>query len=241
MCLLAILSRTAEDAPLVVAANREEEYDRGGTPPQVVPGPVRFVAGLDPKAGGTWFGVNEAGLVVAVVNRPDRAASSPQRSRGLLARDVLLCRSASEAVRLAVGEVEKTRYAPCFLVAADLSNTLVVQVGEWVQVFPLPIGIHVLTRYGMNATADPRAVRALAWLESRRLTTARMWLELAQEMCSDPGDAEHPGICWRGEKFGTVSSTLLALRLPLATSTLLHAQGPPDRTPYQDLSHLLRF
>jgi len=241
MCLLAILSRVAVDSPLIVAANREEEYERGGTPPQLVEGPVRAVAGLDPRAGGTWFGVNEAGLVVAVVNRPDRPETPPQRSRGLLARDMLACHTAAEAVRHAVEALQKVHYAPCFLVAADLSNVFVVQHGAWVQVFPLPIGIHVLTRQGINATSDPRAARALAWLESRRLATARMWLDLAQEMCGDPGTAEQPGICWRGERGGTVSSTLLALRQPLDTSTLLHAQGPPDRTPYRDFSHLLRF
>ncbi|MCS6977950.1 MAG: NRDE family protein [Gemmatales bacterium] len=241
MCLLAMLSRVAVDAPLIVAANREEEYDRGGTPPQRVAGPVQFVAGLDPRAGGTWFGVNEASVIVAVVNRPQRQEIVPQRSRGLLAKDMLACRSAAEAVRAAVEELGKTRYAPCFLVAADLANVFVIQHGEWVQVLPLPIGIHVLTRQGINATSDPRAARALAWLESRRLATGRMWLELAQEMCGDTGDADHPGICWRSDGFGTVSSTLLALRQPLESSTLLHAQGPPDRTPYQDFSHLLRF
>jgi hypothetical protein len=37
-----------------------------------------------------------------------------------------------------------------------------------------------------------------------------------------------------------VSSTLVALRTPLADSAYLHAQGPPDRTPYVDYSQLLR-
>ena len=39
---------------------------------------------------------------------------------------------------------------------------------------------------------------------------------------------------------GTVSSSLIALRRSLAHSVYLHAQGPPDRTPYEDCSALLR-
>ena len=45
MCLLALFFRAMPDAPLVVAANREEFYDRGGEPPQILDGPVRAVGG----------------------------------------------------------------------------------------------------------------------------------------------------------------------------------------------------
>ena len=65
MCLLALFSRVAEDAPVVAGANREEAYARGGEPPRVLEGPVRVLAGIDPSAGGTWFGVTERGLLVA--------------------------------------------------------------------------------------------------------------------------------------------------------------------------------
>jgi hypothetical protein len=47
-------------------------------------------------------------------------------------------------------------------------------------------------------------------------------------------------MCFRREKRGSVSSSLLALRQPLPRSTYLHAQGPPDSTPYADVSDLLR-
>ena len=83
MCLLALFFRVAEDAAVVVGANREEAYARGGTPPQVLEGPPRAVAGLDPTAGGTWLGVNGHGLLVAVTNRPKSEAPAQPRSRGL--------------------------------------------------------------------------------------------------------------------------------------------------------------
>ena len=37
-----------------------------------------------------------------------------------------------------------------------------------------------------------------------------------------------------------MSSSIVALRGTLSASTYLHAQGPPDQTPYMDYSHLLR-
>ena len=54
MCLLALFFRVVEDAPVVVGANREEIYRRGGEPPRILDGPVRALAGIDPAAGGTW-------------------------------------------------------------------------------------------------------------------------------------------------------------------------------------------
>src|SRR5262249_28274159 len=113
MCLLAIFFRAVPDAALVVGANREEFYNRPGEPPQIFDGPVRAVAGRDPRAGGTWFGVNAAGVVAAVTNRPLPAPTKKSRSRGLLVRDLLGCPSAKEAVALATRELDSGRYAGC--------------------------------------------------------------------------------------------------------------------------------
>jgi len=241
MCLLAILSRVAEDAPLILAANREEEYARGGTPPQLIEDKVRFVAGTDPRAGGTWFGVSEHGLVAAVTNGHKNGSREAVRSRGLLVKDLLGCRTAAEAARHAALEVTTGKYAPCNLLCADLDMVYVVRSAAWVQVLPLPAGIHVLTKGGLTSTADPRVRRALTWLEGKQMPTSRMWLELARRMCADAEDEDGGAICVSGSRGGTVSSTLLALRRPVRSSTLLHAQGPPSVTPYADMSFLLRF
>jgi hypothetical protein len=59
-----------------------------------------------------------------------------------------------------------------------------------------------------------------------------------KELCGQTGGNDPP-ICLRGERGGTVSSSIVALRTPLSRSTYLHAQGPPDCTPYVDYSALL--
>src|SRR4051794_19189903 len=110
MCLLAVFCHLAADAPLVVAANREERYDRGGEPPAVRPGPLPFVAGIDPAHGGTWFGVNARGVVVAVTNRAKTHPPMSPKSRGLLARELLASATAAEATERAVRELDSGRY-----------------------------------------------------------------------------------------------------------------------------------
>jgi hypothetical protein len=61
-----------------------------------------------------------------------------------------------------------------------------------------------------------------------------------RQLCALNGSDGQPPVLLRGQDRGTVSSTLLILRRDLATSTYLHADGPPDRAAYTDYSHLLR-
>ena len=97
MCLLSIFHRTLPGAPLLVAANREEFFDRPFLPPHIEGRGARFLAGVDIRAGGTWLGVNEHRVVAAVTNRAKTSPPERPRSRGLLCRDLLECATAQEA------------------------------------------------------------------------------------------------------------------------------------------------
>ena len=238
MCLLALFFRVVEDSPLVAGANREEAYERGGEPPRILEGPIRAVSGLDPSAGGTWFGVNEHGLVAAVTNRRRSPLPEEPRSRGLLTRDLLDCSSVKQATLKAVDELQSGKYAGCNLLLADRDQVTAIHFGAWLQVIPLPVGIHVMTSAGdVNSTADPRIAQAREWLLEREPTSAADCLKTLRKLCAFTGE---PPMCLRGPHRGTVSSTLLALACPLSRSTMLHAQGAPDKTPYKEISPLLR-
>ncbi len=242
MCLLAILWRVVDDAPLIVAANREEAYARGGSPPQLVglggPGDrVPFIAGLDPQAGGTWLGVNAHGLLVAVTNRARTQIPAQPRSRGLLAKDLLQYRCTRDAVAAAVKELDQRRYAGCNLLIADSASAEVIHHGDWLRVNPLPPGVHALTTADLNNQVDERVAFTLSFLLGRICSTGGEWLAELKGLCGRRAD---PPICLNGERGGTVSSSLIALRRPLRKSTYLHAQGPPDRTPYEDFSPLFQ-
>ena len=69
MCLLIALSRVLPDAPLLVAANRDERYDRPAEAITVLRdrGP-RILGGRDQVAGGTWLAVNEHGVLAGLTN-----------------------------------------------------------------------------------------------------------------------------------------------------------------------------
>jgi len=234
-----VFFRVVEDAPVIVGANREEFYARGGEPPRILDGRVRALAGVDPVAGGTWLGVNAHGLLAAVTNRPKSAVPAPPPSRGLLVRELLGCPDARSAVALATRELGTDRYAGCNLLLADPGNAVVIHAGDWLRVRPLPPGLHVLTAHDVNDASDRRLGHALWWLEQRRDKSSRECLAALRELCAQPGNGDPP-ICLRGADRGTVSSALVALHPLLGESRYLHAQGPPDRTPYEDYSHLLR-
>jgi uncharacterized protein with NRDE domain len=239
MCLLALFFRVARDAPVVVGANREEFYARGGEPPAIVEGPVRALAGVDPLAGGTWLGVNEYGVLAAVTNRPREVVPPQPRSRGLLTRSLLGCASAGEAVSAATRELGSNRYAGCNLLLADRTAAYAILAGDWLRVRPLPPGIQVLTASDVNDASDRRLGHALWWLEQRPCDTSEQCLSALMELCVQAGPVDPP-MCLHGSDRGTVSSTVVALHAALPQSKYLHAQGPPDKTPYEDYSPQLQ-
>ena len=81
MCILAIQYRLVPDAPILVAMNREERYDRPTSVPSIQSGKPRVLCGLDQQASGTWLGVNQHGMLVAACNRGKVATVINPRSR----------------------------------------------------------------------------------------------------------------------------------------------------------------
>jgi uncharacterized protein with NRDE domain len=239
MCLLALFFRVAEDAAVVVGANREEAYARGGEPPRLLDGPCPVAAGVDPTAGGTWLGVNAHGVLVAVTNRPKSQPPAQPRSRGLLVRDLLSSSSAASAAARAGQELSANRYHGCNLLCVDAADAIVLHAADWLRVRPLPPGLHVLTGRDVNDASDPRIAHAFCWLHQFRYATAKDCITALTQLCAQTG-GPGPPMCLRSAQGGTVSSSLLALRQPLERSSYLHAQGPPDQVPYEDYSHLFK-
>lgn len=94
--------------------NRDEKKTRGhARPPEVsMAGETACLFPTDPDGGGTWIGVNQYGLVLAVLNNYQADAnheSSFSRSRGVLVRNLLSC-SSGPAVRAAI---ENEAYQEC--------------------------------------------------------------------------------------------------------------------------------
>jgi hypothetical protein len=183
--------------------------------------------------------VNQRGVLAAVTNRPKSRVPEQPRSRGLLTRDLLDYPNAGEAAVQAAKELSRDAYAGCNVLCADSQSAFVVQAGDRAQVQPLMPGIHVVTAHDLDDRRDPRLAYALAWLRERQPETANQCVAALQELCGQH-ETGAPPMCLRGDRGGTISSSIIALRSPLGHSLYWHAQGPPDVTPYQDYSHLFQ-
>jgi uncharacterized protein with NRDE domain len=90
MCLVLVALSSHPEYPLIVAANRDEFYDRPTASAEYWSDAPAVLGGRDLKAGGTWLGVDRQGRFAAVTNyrQGEREQPAP-RSRGLLVSDYL--------------------------------------------------------------------------------------------------------------------------------------------------------
>jgi len=241
MCLLTILHRTSAAAPLLVAANREEFYDRPFTPPTLHPGQPRILCGLDKRAGGTWLGVNPFGVVVAITNRLRQNLPAEPRSRGLLCQEALASRSAEEAAQWALTELRSGCYGGCSVVCLDRQTAWVVEGLDEPNLAALPAGLHLIANGAVNDLDDMR-VQYARWLWAPRFPGSVADFQTAAKFVLTrtlDESGERTIVVDAGNR-GTVSSLILAVTSDPQQAVLEYAHGRPDRHPYQDLSPLLR-
>ena len=85
MCLILFALQAHPDYPLIVAANRDEFFQRPTAAAEFWHDQPEILGGRDLQAGGTWLGVNRAGVFSAVTNvRNAQEAQDRPGSRGEL-------------------------------------------------------------------------------------------------------------------------------------------------------------
>jgi uncharacterized protein with NRDE domain len=90
MCLVLIALDSHPEYSLIVAANRDEFYDRPTVPAAFWAAAPSVLAGRDLRAGGTWLGIDRRRRLAAVTNYRQGERESPApRSRGRLVSDFL--------------------------------------------------------------------------------------------------------------------------------------------------------
>lgn len=90
MCIVVVAWHVCPDAPLVLAANRDEYHGRPTLPAQSWEDHPHIHGGRDLQAGGSWFAVDQQGRFAAVTNLREPGARRPgARSRGLLVSEFL--------------------------------------------------------------------------------------------------------------------------------------------------------
>jgi uncharacterized protein with NRDE domain len=101
MCILLVAHDAHPDYRLVLAANRDEEYDRPAAPAEFWQDAPEVLAGRDLRDGGTWLGVTRAGRWAALTNFREAAPrrdGAPSRG-GLVAGFLRSSKGPEEFVR----------------------------------------------------------------------------------------------------------------------------------------------
>lgn len=116
MCLIAIAVHASERWPIVIAANRDEFYDRPTRPLHVWDDDPNIAGGRDLRAGGSWLAVTRDGRFAAVTNIRGLDKAPNPRSRGELVGDFVR----SRIPPLAYAEsIQPEEYAGFHLIVGD--------------------------------------------------------------------------------------------------------------------------
>ncbi len=250
MCTVVLLRRPGHAWPLIVGANRDEAVERPWRPPaRHWPDRPEVTAGLDEQAGGTWLGINDSGVVAAILNRRHALGPAPnKRSRGELVLEALDHADATAAAT-ALADLDPRAYRAFNMIVADDRDAFWLKsLGDAgprrPEVHPLPEGLSMLTAWDRNDVAAsartrfylPRFAAATPpdpddddWTDWERLLAC----DERPPGDEDPNGAMHVATDWG---FGTVSRSLIAL--PPATDT---SRRPvwrfsvvwPERRPYE--------
>lgn len=245
MCTLLVLLRPGHRWPVLVAANRDEMLARPWAPPgRHWADRTDVVGGLDRLSGGTWIGVNDHGVLAAVLNRPGSLGpEAGKRSRGELPLEAL-DHAEADAAALALSEIDPAAYRPFNMAVLDSAG------GYWlasrgadgpgvIEVRPLPPGYSMITAHDRNDRRSPRIAHFLPRFEAADVPdpeagTWTAWAAILADRAVPPGGTPRDAICLDGaDGFGTGSSALVALAAPGAgRPRWLFAAGPPGIVPY---------
>jgi uncharacterized protein with NRDE domain len=242
MCTLAIFFNVFDGYPLVVAANRDERYDRPAAPPAVISADPKIVAGKDLRAGGTWLGVSEHGLLVGILNRRINRQSSlggGVRSRGLLCLDLLRLRSAAEA-----GEFlshHRENYNPFTVLYVDAQSAGVAFNNDNdIVLRPLSSGLHVFSSAAEIDTTSGKADRAynrfMGCAAELSPDKSGRWLAKFKTLLADHNavSAKEPrdAVCIHGPESGTVSSIVIYYAAIARRFQTYFCAGPPCQSSF---------
>jgi uncharacterized protein with NRDE domain len=221
MCTLAVFFQISCNRPLVVAANRDEFYERPSFSPRRISENPMIWGGLDLRMGGTWLGINECGMFAAVLNRKAPKDDTQRRSRGLLCLDLLRAENPLGALEI----LERERvwdYRPFNLVFGDRFHAFVAsfrgQPSVKVVANPLSPGLHMITNLDVDDPLCPKissAQKAFTGLipqmeeSAPDVIASRLQSMLARHDLALDDREPSASLCVHTDSYGTRSSAVL--------------------------------
>lgn len=230
---------TSPDYPLIVAANRDEFFDRSSAPAAFWEDQPNVLAGRDLHAGGTWLGITRTLRFAALTNvRESRETFNPDApSRGKLVSDFLTARRRPDTYTKTVSRLG-AQYNGLNLLVAD-RDMLYYYCNRSGKMRELPAGIYGLSNQELD-TPWPK-------LESARqrfsVSTTRMpdfeamFALLADDTPAPDDQLPDTGVPQEWERtlssifvkspnYGTRSSTVIAVRADNSVRFIERRYGP---------------
>lgn len=223
MCLILVSYRTHPEYPLIVAANRDESYERPASPAAFWNDHPHIYGGRDLEQGGTWLGITRQGRFAAVTNfRDGQARSATARSRGELVGNYLAGDDGARAYLDTVRDRQHHYNGFCLLAGDSSSLCFLSNRGNGIQA--LEPGVHGLSNHLLNTpwqkVVDGRKVMSRL-AEVAYADIPRMLFEfLAQRSVAPDSALPDTGVGLQrerelspafiaGERYGTRASTVV--------------------------------
>ncbi len=253
MCTVVVALAVWPGSPLVFAANRDEMLERPAESPRLrAAGELAERAVLAPRdlaAGGTWLGLSDRELVVAITNRRSESTDRHLRSRGELVSMALGADDRAEA-RGRIERLDPREYNAFHLLLADRSGAEVLwSSGRELTRVLLEPGLHWVTERSFGAAPSQRHERLAefgrALLGEPEPSIARWQAILADHHPYAPAGGRPPddrvgfdSMCVHALPmgYGTRSSTVVRLGRTPGEVEFHHAPGRPCETAFVDLS-----
>jgi uncharacterized protein with NRDE domain len=245
MCTLALYFKIFPGNSLAVAANRDEHYDRPSAPPSIIERSPTIVAGRDLRAGGTWLGINEYGLLVGILNRrhqPGSVTEDAYRSRGLLCLDLLRLRQLADVEQMLL-DLAPRDYQPFTVVCADMDRACVAyNTEQTINRIGLSDGLHVFSNsfeFGAPSEKVDRVYQRFLNLSQAgdRPISAGDYLEgvakaLGDHALGDQSNEPRDAVCVHGDISGTVSSSIILFSDAERQFQMHYCAGAPCQKPF---------
>jgi len=260
VCLLIALFQADPNAPLIVAANRDERLDRPAVSMTVLrERDPRVLGGRDELAGGTWLAVNEYGVVAGLTNQPSADGRDPtKRSRGALPLAFALHRTAAHAVAAVSAALDPSAYNPCWMLVGDRESLFSIGMsgGSPPDVEQLEPGLHVLENAPLlPVSAKSAFIRGLvtdALARYRGDDSTTPTAALATVLCDHRPAVSEPlrdamgrvwpasvtAACVHADGYGTRSAMIVSVPAASSVPAVMVADGPPCTEPMQDATAL---
>lgn len=187
MCLILLAIEKNPDYKLILAANRDEYYDRASESAHFWEDAPEVLAGRDLVGKGTWFGIARSGRIAAVTNYRDPASVKAKApSRGKLAGDFLSSTVEAEAYLKGI-RAEKDRYNGFNLLLGN-GEALYWYSNRADQIVPLSQGVYGLSNHVLD-TPWPKVERAKNLFKGIIRPGARLSPQVLFELLHDPTGA----------------------------------------------------